>query len=71
MHQGGNYQDFLKWGRGGGTFRSLSYNNPTIRHGRVTLKRTIVWVTPTVVIKIRNVKKCLEMFFNVRGGIWL
>ena len=27
MHQGGNYQDFLKWKGGGGIFRSLSYNN--------------------------------------------
>ena len=51
MHQGGNYQDFLKWGRGGGVFRSFSYNNlmnlvffpknlqfdplPTIRYKRV------------------------------------
>ena len=28
MHQGGNYQDFLKWGvEGGVVFRSFSYNN--------------------------------------------
>ena len=48
IHQGENYQDFLKWGEG--VFRSFSYNNSM--YLRVFFAKICDWIPPTITQRV-------------------